>query len=103
MQSRERMVQGVQVDERPTFGSLFAGIGGFDLGLTRAGWRCAWEGEIDAACQRVLDRGARKGWGVSSGSVEGANGELAPGGGRRLESEQPHRFRDVTEVGAGTL
>jgi DNA (cytosine-5)-methyltransferase 1 len=38
----------------PTFGSLFAGIGGFDDGLCRAGWRCAFQVEIDPFCQRVL-------------------------------------------------
>lgn len=37
-----------------TFGSLFAGIGGFDLGFERAGMRCAWQVEIDPYCQRVL-------------------------------------------------
>ena len=35
-------------------GSLFAGIGGFDLGLTRAGFEIAWQVEIDPYCQRVL-------------------------------------------------
>ncbi len=37
-----------------TYGSLFAGIGGFDLGFERAGMSCSWQVEIDPYCQKVL-------------------------------------------------
>jgi DNA (cytosine-5)-methyltransferase 1 len=37
-----------------TFGSLFAGIGGIDLGFEKAGMECRWQVEIDPFCQAVL-------------------------------------------------
>ena len=39
-----------------TFGSLFAGIGGFDLGFERAGLVCKWQVEIDSYANKVLQK-----------------------------------------------
>jgi DNA (cytosine-5)-methyltransferase 1 len=39
-----------------TVGSLFAGIGGFDLGLERAGMRCLWQCELDPYALGVLEK-----------------------------------------------
>ena len=40
----------------PTFGSLFAGIGGFDLGFERAGFECRWQVEIDDYATKILEK-----------------------------------------------
>lgn len=40
--------------EAITFGSLFAGVGGFDLGFERAGMACKWQVEIDDYASKVL-------------------------------------------------
>ncbi len=58
-----------------TFGSLFAGIGGIDLGLERAGMTCEWQVEKDEYAQKVL----AKHW-----------SDVA-------------RFRDVRDCGSGNL
>ena len=39
-----------------TFGSLFAGVGGFDLGFQNAGWENSWQVEWDSKCQSVLNK-----------------------------------------------
>ena len=56
-------------------GSLFAGIGGFDLGFERAGMRVSWQVEQDPYCQAVLAR----------------------------HFPEARRFEDVREVGAENL
>jgi DNA (cytosine-5)-methyltransferase 1 len=40
----------------PTYGSLFAGVGGFDLGLDAAGYDCRFQVEWDKHCRQVLLR-----------------------------------------------
>ena len=44
------------LDNRPTVGSLFSGIGGIDLGLERVGFRTAWFCERDEWCQKILHK-----------------------------------------------
>jgi DNA (cytosine-5)-methyltransferase 1 len=39
-----------------TFGSLFAGVGGFDMGMEQANWKCEWQVEWDKHCQGVLSK-----------------------------------------------
>lgn len=39
----------------PTYGSLFAGVGGFDIGFDAASWECGFQVEWDKHCQQVLD------------------------------------------------
>jgi len=66
-----------------SFGSLFAGIGGFDLGLERAGMECRWQVEIDDYCQKVL----AKHWPNVRrfGDVKEVHGVVAHANGSRLE------------------
>ena len=37
------------------FGSMFSGVGGFDLGLEASGMSCSFQIELDKACQNVLN------------------------------------------------
>ena len=39
-----------------TIGSLFAGVGGFDLGFERAGFTTSWQVEINPYCRKVLEK-----------------------------------------------
>ena len=37
-----------------TYGSLFSGVGGFDMGFDNAGYECQWQVEWDKHCQQTL-------------------------------------------------
>ena len=40
--------------QKLTYGSLFTGVGGFDIGFDRAGYDCRWQVEWDKHCQQTL-------------------------------------------------
>lgn len=42
------------MNDNPSIGSLFAGIGGFDIGFEKAGFKTLWQVEIDPICRTVL-------------------------------------------------
>ena len=42
--------------DKVTFGSLFAGIGGLDLGFERCGFECRWQVEIEPYAIKVLEK-----------------------------------------------
>ena len=49
-----RRIQGPSEADMMTLGSLFSGIGGFDLAAERCGIRVAWQSEIDRHASAVL-------------------------------------------------
>jgi DNA (cytosine-5)-methyltransferase 1 len=46
--------EGRMMNDEKTLGSICAGIGGFDLGFEQAGWRTAWQIELDDVNRAVL-------------------------------------------------
>ena len=44
------------ISEKMTYGSLFAGVGGLDLGFDAAGLECKWQVEKDERCTSILER-----------------------------------------------
>lgn len=56
IEAGEEVGQQEEAMKRMTHGSLFAGVGGFDLGFERAGIKTVWQVEIDQFCRKVLEK-----------------------------------------------
>ena len=86
----------MNVEAEPTFGSLFAGIGGIDLGLERAGWECKWQVEINEYASRVL---ARHWPSVKQyGDIQTVHGVVAHA---ETDGRNARRARDASEIERG--
>lgn len=57
--------------DRPTFASLFCGCGGFDLGFTQAGFRCAAAFDVDPVAVRIHNQNLQSRALVSDLSIVG--------------------------------
>ena len=91
----------------PTFLSLFSGIGGLDLGLERAGWRCVGQVEIDPYRRGILERWwpdvpkAEDVREVTEGSL--ARGLRAVGGSRPDQHAERARRHGTTDAHPGLI
>lgn len=83
---------------RPTFMSLFSGVGGFDIGLERAGWQCVAQCDNDPFCNKVL----AKHWpGVKRYDDVRAIGLLGNEGGRVIRDRTDTQGGEWRQRGAG--
>ncbi len=55
------------------FGSLFSGVGAFDLGFHLAGWDCRWQVEVDDYCRQILE--LRFPWTTKYGDIKNVKAE----------------------------
>lgn len=60
-----------------TFVSLFRGIGGFDLGLTYAGWECVWSNDINEDANKIYHKNFPQTPGYD-GSIQDVNPQDIP-------------------------